>query len=149
MLLTPTRRPRKIEVPENTIQEKIQTRLGGMQTYQLGDGPVVLMLHGWSGSAEQFFGLMPFVANLGYRVISYDQPAHGESDSEQTNLPSFIWVLQDILSELEKRDQSPVLLVTHSMGGITAVNVLDGNLPLLMIAPPFDFEKQMMERIYG
>jgi 3-oxoadipate enol-lactonase len=43
-----------------------------------GDGPAVLMLHGWIGSADLNFGsLYEDVADAGYRVIAIDHRGHG------------------------------------------------------------------------
>jgi pimeloyl-ACP methyl ester carboxylesterase len=44
-----------------------------------GNGPVVVLLHGWSGALGQ---LTPFVEPLvarGFRVVGFDWPAHGDS----------------------------------------------------------------------
>src|ERR671918_336718 len=57
------------------------------------DAPAVLLAHGWGGNAAQ---MRPFVFPLlqaGYRVIAYDQPAHGVSGGRVTGLPDFADVL--------------------------------------------------------
>ena len=60
------------------------------------DAPAVLLAHGWGGNAAQ---MRPFVFPLlqaGYRVIAYDQPAHGVSDGKLTGLPDFADVLAEV-----------------------------------------------------
>ena len=43
-----------------------------------GDDPVVLMLHGWTASADlNFGGLYDDVISAGYRVIAIDHRGHG------------------------------------------------------------------------
>jgi len=51
-----------------------------------GDGPAVLLMHGWGGARAQMTGFVDPLLEAGYRVMAYDQPAHGESDGKVTNL---------------------------------------------------------------
>lgn len=48
--------------------------------------PAVLLMHGWGGARAQMTGLVDPLLFAGYRVVAYDQPAHGESDGTSTNL---------------------------------------------------------------
>ena len=60
------------------------------------DAPAVLLAHGWGGNAAQ---MRPFAFPLleaGYRVIAYDQPAHGVSEGRLTGLPDFADVLAEV-----------------------------------------------------
>ena len=49
-------------------------------------GPNILLMHGWGGSRAQMTGFVEPLVSAGYRVVAYDQPAHGESDGKLTNL---------------------------------------------------------------
>src|SRR5512143_2769531 len=49
-------------------------------------GPAVLLMHGWGGSRAQMTGFVAPLLAAGFRVVAYDQPAHGESDGPMTNL---------------------------------------------------------------
>jgi pimeloyl-ACP methyl ester carboxylesterase len=49
-------------------------------------GPAVLLMHGWGGARAQMTGFVDALLFVGYRVVAYDQPAHGESDGKMTNL---------------------------------------------------------------
>ena len=49
-------------------------------------GPNILLMHGWGGSRAQMTGFVDTLLSAGYRVVSYDQPAHGDSDGKLTNL---------------------------------------------------------------
>ena len=51
-----------------------------------GEGPAVLLMHGWGGARAQMTGFVEPLLAAGYRVVAYDQPAHGESDGKLTNL---------------------------------------------------------------
>jgi len=148
-LVKPGRRPQKFNSPEGLVEIDIPTRFGRVHCYQLGAGPVVLMMHGWSGASEQYFRLMEYVASQGYTALAFDQIAHGKSEGQTTNLPTFVRSLEDILDHLNKVDQKPVMIIAHSMAGITAANLFHGEEPILMIAPAFGFKQQMMDRIHS
>src|SRR5215212_5928679 len=49
-------------------------------------GPAILLMHGWGGARAQMTGFVDPLLFAGYRVVAYDQPAHGESDGTMTNL---------------------------------------------------------------
>ena len=40
--------------------------------------PSVLLMHGWGGSRAQMTGFVEPLLKAGYRVVAYDQPAHGD-----------------------------------------------------------------------
>ena len=42
------------------------------------DGPAVLLMHGWGGARAQMTGFVIPLLDAGYRVVAFDQPAHGE-----------------------------------------------------------------------
>ena len=108
-------------------------------TWQWGgnDAPAVLLAHGWGGNAAQ---MRPFVYPLlsaGYRVIAYDQPAHGVSGGKLTGLPDFA----DVFSELAWHYGGVKAVVAHSLGGAAASLAHARGLPLesvVLIAPPAD-----------
>jgi len=45
-----------------------------------GQGPTVLLLHGWGGHAGQLHAFVAPLRAAGYRVVAFDAPAHGRSD---------------------------------------------------------------------
>src|SRR3972149_9162163 len=49
-------------------------------------GATVLLMHGWGGARAQMTGFVDPLLSAGFRVVAYDQPAHGESSGEMTNL---------------------------------------------------------------
>ena len=53
------------------------------------DAPAVLLAHGWGGNAAQMRAFAFPLLQAGYRVIAYDQPAHGVSEGRLTGLPDF------------------------------------------------------------
>src|SRR6266540_546947 len=59
---------------------------GNLAVTTWGSGPAVLLMHGWGGSRAQMTGFVDPLLAAGYRVVAFDQPAHGESDGMVTNL---------------------------------------------------------------
>lgn len=146
ILLTPTRLPAKNSKPDRMISASVNSAMGTLATYQLGSGPVWLLVHGWSGAAHQFFPLMQHIADRGYTALAFDLPAHGASDGQQAHLPAFI----DAITTLCKGN-SIAGVVAHSMGGAA---VLQANLPalskqpLLLIAPVLNYVENMYQTIH-
>ena len=108
-------------------------------TWQWGgnDAPAVLLAHGWGGNAAQ---MRPFVYPLlsaGYRVVAYDQPAHGISGGKLTGLPDFA----DVFTELAWHYGGVKAVIGQSLGGAAASLAHARGLPLesvVLIAPPAD-----------
>lgn len=53
------------------------------------DAPAVLLAHGWGGRGAQMASLAGPLLDAGYRVVWFDQPAHGGSGSGRVALPDF------------------------------------------------------------
>jgi len=81
------------------------------------EAPAVLLAHGWGGHAAQMRGFVFPLLRAGYRVIAYDQPAHGVSDGKLTGLPDFA----DVLAEVAWHHGEVEGVIGHSLGGAGAV----------------------------
>jgi len=75
-------------------------------------GPAVLLMHGWGGARAQMTGFVDPLLFAGYRVVAYDQPAHGESDGQTTNLLE-IAPSMDLIAQHEGRFHA---VIAHSFG---------------------------------
>lgn len=53
------------------------------------EGPAVLLVHGWQGRRSQLVKIAVDLAEKGYRVITFDGPAHGSSAKKRTTLVEF------------------------------------------------------------
>ncbi len=111
-----------------------------------GDGPGVLMVHGWDGRGSQFHRLVAPIVAAGYRAIAFDAPAHGESDGLETNYFEYT----DAVRHLLRGDAGmPVeKIIAHSFGASASINAIDkeGVTPdLLLIAPALHLEEFLHE----
>ena len=89
-------------------------------------GPAVLLMHGWGGSRAQMTGFVDALLFAGYRVVAYDQPAHGESDGKTTNLLE-IAPTMDLIAKQEGPFDA---IIAHSFGTlITSYALVHRNFP--------------------
>ncbi len=54
-----------------------------------GEGPAVLLVHGWAGRASQMGALAIALADAGHRAIALEAPGHGDSAGRVSSLPQF------------------------------------------------------------
>jgi non-heme chloroperoxidase len=81
---------------------------------EAGTGPVLLMLHSWSGTAEQFH---PQIAGLGERNRCIALEMRGHGDSEKVDHGYKIQRLaKDVYDVLQALELTDVVLLGHSMG---------------------------------
>ena len=102
------------------------------------DAPAVLLAHGWGGNAAQMRGFVFPLLQAGYRVIAYDQPAHGVSEGKLTGLPDFA----DVLGEVAAYYGNVQGVIAHSLGGAGAALALAwGKVHyrrIVLVSPPSD-----------
>jgi pimeloyl-ACP methyl ester carboxylesterase len=83
-------------------------------------------MHGWGGARAQMTGFVNPLLSAGYRVVAYDQPAHGESDGKLTNLLE-IAPTMDLIKEKEGNFDA---IIAHSFGTlITSYALVNRNFP--------------------
>ena len=93
----------------------------------MGDGPTVMLVHGWGGSAIDMMPTAGALARAGYRSIVFDVPGHGRSPGRQSSLVEFLRAMGAVSRTLG----APDLIVGHSFGGAAAVfGVTELGLPV-------------------
>src|SRR6266540_406419 len=89
-------------------------------------GPAVLLMHGWGGARAQMTGLVDPLLFAGYRVVAYDQPAHGDSTGKMTNLLE----IAPTMDLLAKQEGTFGAIIAHSFGTlITSYALVNRNFP--------------------
>ena len=111
-----------------------------------GKGPKIMLLHGWSGRASNFFKIIEKLIIEDYDVYAFDAPAHGESSGVTTNLPEFIHCLQTLI---DKRGPFEAI-VGHSGGGFASTYVVAHNptIKKLILISPFDKVIDVFEKYF-
>lgn len=144
LFLTPPRRPDPFAALDLMGARAGFVEHKGRQiaTWQWGwrsrEAPAVLLVHGWGGNAAQMRGFAFPLLAAGYRVITYDQPAHGVSEGRLTGLPDFA----DVLAEVAWHHGGIHAVVAHSLGGTAAALALAGGKlrcdRIVLVSPPSD-----------
>jgi pimeloyl-ACP methyl ester carboxylesterase len=89
----------------------------GISVAEWGDesAPPVLLAHGGFDFAATFCVFAPLLARAGFRVVSFDQRGHGDSD--HAALYSWGADLRDTLAVLDSVTDAPIPFIGHSKGG--------------------------------
>jgi pimeloyl-ACP methyl ester carboxylesterase len=112
-------------------------RTGGLAAWDFGQGPTVLLAHGWSGHASQMSAFVAPLVSAGYHVVCFDQPAHGLSDGARTNMLEF----REALLTFSRRLGPLAGVIAHSLGATATMLAVDRGLRadrLVLLAPPID-----------
>jgi 3-oxoadipate enol-lactonase len=82
-----------------------------------GDGPVVMLLHGWMASADlNWAGTYDDLQQAGYRVLAIDHRGHGRGLRALTDF-RLVDCAADAAAVLRELDLAPATIVGYSMGG--------------------------------
>ena len=87
----------------------------------IGEGPVVVLVHGLSGNWQNWLEVIPALIGAGHRVIAFDLPGFGHSEmpAEPISIPGYARTVDAVVDALGVA--GPAAFVGSSMGGfITA-----------------------------
>jgi len=88
----------------------------------LGIGPAVLFIHGWSLSGEVWDRQLRVVAEAGYRAIAMDQRGHGDSDAPLDGY-GIDDLTADALGVLDALGIDRAVVVGWSLGGMVGLRL--------------------------
>jgi pimeloyl-ACP methyl ester carboxylesterase len=106
-----------------------------LAAWQWGEGPPVLLVHGWEGRGAQFAEFIPPLVEHGFSVVAFDAPAHGQSPGTRASLRTFALAAENVAARVGRLQG----LIGHSLGGLAALIALRNNLQsesAVVIAPP-------------
>ncbi len=142
MFVTPLRFPQRTHEPE-VFGRATTSSIGNgderIATYIWGDGPPVLLVHGWSGQAGHMAGFVDPLLAAGYGVVALDLPGHGRSAGRRSSLIHIARAIQ----EADTAYGPFAGLVAHSFGGPSSTYALVQGLRarrVVYVAPGARFE---------
>jgi len=119
-------KPRDREIIARGKDYRLPFEGGELAVTTWGEGPAVLLMHGWGGARAQMTGFVDPLLEAGYRVVAYDQPAHGESDGTMTN----ILEITPTLDLIAKQEGPFEAVIVHSFGTlITSYALVNRGFP--------------------
>ena len=89
----------------------VRFRKHALEGWAFGEGPTVLLVHGWGGAASQLEAFVGPLVAAGRRVVAFDGPAHGKSPEKSTNLLEFA----ELVAEVGGQEGATAVL-GHSFG---------------------------------
>ncbi len=107
-------RPRQKQVLESA-RDRVENIEGfPIQVYRwAGDGPGVLLAHGWQSNSARWKHLIPHLQQEGFDIYAFDAPGHGGSGGNYLHVPLYATVIRQLRSLLGTEYQ-----IGHSMGGM-------------------------------
>jgi pimeloyl-ACP methyl ester carboxylesterase len=98
----------------------------GLEVRVEGDGPGLMLVHGFGGAKEDFADHVPALARRA-RVVTFDHRGHGASDGPATvDAYSLDRLAADVLQVADASGLDRFRLLGHSMGGMVARRVVLG-----------------------
>ncbi|MBT2483869.1 MULTISPECIES: S9 family peptidase [unclassified Microbacterium] len=112
-------------------RDTIVVRGTDVTTYEWGRGDrTVLLLHGWRGRASQFAPLVRELVFEGFRVVSFDAPAHGASKGRHADVRDWVAAAE----QLQAVHGPFAAIVGHSFGGFAALTAARSSVPVPAVA---------------
>lgn len=105
------------EAEQMLLGEAFTFKQGGdrIHAWSFGEGErLIVLVHGWGGRGAQMTGFLPALLEQGFRVITFDGPAHGDSEGTICHAPR----MADCLRILQTREEGIFGVVGHSFGTI-------------------------------
>jgi len=138
LFFTPPR-PRKSRavLPAGGQRLDVQSRYGRVATWSWGSGPVVYLVHGWGGRAEQLGAFVAPLLARGFQVVAMDGPGHGESAGRRSSGVEIGRALADVAAQCGPARG----VIAHSLGAAAATFAVREGLAverLAFVGPPAD-----------
>ncbi|MEM6759772.1 MAG: alpha/beta fold hydrolase BchO [Pseudomonadota bacterium] len=108
--------------PLADISRQITGPVHRWHVQEMGDGPLVLLLHGAGGSCHSFRGLIPTIA-ADFKVVAVDLPGHGFTKLGARQRSSLPAMAQDIYALCKQQGWQPSALIGHSAGAAVALQM--------------------------
>jgi pimeloyl-ACP methyl ester carboxylesterase len=98
--------------------------VGGLAATSWGEGPTVLLVHGWNSRGTHWGAYVDALTETGFRVVAVDAPGHGDSPGDRCHVLDYSQRLIEVARQI-----GPLAgVVGHSFGAGATVLSLDRGL---------------------
>lgn len=104
-----------------------------ISAFYWGEGPTVMLVHGWGGYGLQLAEFVNPLLAAGYRVLAFDAPAHGMTEGVQTNGFELAQAITAVADYYTAKFLQPIAgaiegIIAHSLGATSATLALSQGL---------------------
>ncbi len=98
--------------------------------YSWGEGEkTALLVHGWGSRGTAMRNFAPTLVSNGYRVVTLDAPAHGDSSGKKVNPFLYAQVIAALIEHLGGVE----MIIGHSFGGFSSAIMLSKVAPHIQV----------------
>ncbi|MCH9650688.1 MAG: alpha/beta hydrolase [Deltaproteobacteria bacterium] len=129
--------PRESQWLESAVRTDIPSGDHRLAVWSWGEGPTALLVHGWEGRGSQLAAFVEPLLSMGFRVVTFDAPGHGQSSGRSSSLID----MADAIRDVAQWAGSVEAIVAHSAGASVTTIALDQGLQakaLVYLAPATD-----------
>jgi pimeloyl-ACP methyl ester carboxylesterase len=102
---------------------KIKSNGITMRIAERGEGPLVVLLHGWPESWYSWRHQIPALADAGYHAVAPDMRGYGETDAPaDVSEYTITKITRDIVGILDALEEDEAVVVGHDWGALIAWN---------------------------
>lgn len=114
-----TNTPLSLRPKDKLLIEDVETfhfgPYGSRQAWTIGSGPLVILVHGYSGRGVQMAKLAKEISTKGFQCVFFDAGGHGTSSEEKIGFHTFMNDTRDLAKHLDSQIHT---LVGHSAGAL-------------------------------
>lgn len=126
---------------ESAVHSSIKYNGKKVALYTWGEGDkTIILVHGWGSRGTRMGHLAEPLNKIGYRVVAFDAPAHGDSEGKTTNL----FDVSEIINLIYEKFEPVHTIIGHSFGGMALTNAVHRNdlsvSKVAVIASPFSMD---------
>ena len=114
---------------------EVESGVHRIAVWARGEGPVVLLAHGWEGRGSQMAAFLDPLVTAGFRVVTFDAPGHGRSTGRTSSLVE----MADAVLDVGRAVGPLAAVIAHSAGTAATTIALSRGLAaqrLIYLAPP-------------
>lgn len=96
---------------------QVPSSYGPLAAWRWGEGPMVLLMHGWNGRGSQLGAFVEPLVRAGFGVITLDAPGHGDSPGHRSSMLDLASAIEATVDAVRPIGAPFHGVIAHSLGG--------------------------------